>query len=156
MADKEEAEKTISEDLVVTKYKMAGDIVNREFLIRWYISYVTLLRNDTTLFYIDKNKRFMHTSIWNVNASQFHIAMWTLGLLTCKRLCIYVLFVCGHIFKLQCNTYILGPAMNIISFQWWNNIFLRTFLSKARKHLCFACPDFIKMFVHLWFVNLDL
>ncbi|XP_012268446.1 proliferation-associated protein 2G4 [Athalia rosae] len=29
MADKEEAEKTIAEDLVVTKYKMAGDIVNR-------------------------------------------------------------------------------------------------------------------------------
>lgn len=30
MADKDE-EKTIAEDLVVTKYKMAGDIVNREF-----------------------------------------------------------------------------------------------------------------------------
>jgi hypothetical protein len=30
MADKEEAEKTIAEDLVVTKYKMAGDIVNRK------------------------------------------------------------------------------------------------------------------------------
>ncbi|XP_075232328.1 proliferation-associated protein 2G4 [Lycorma delicatula] len=29
MADKEESEKTIAEDLVVTKYKMAGDIVNR-------------------------------------------------------------------------------------------------------------------------------
>nr|CAD7398673.1 unnamed protein product [Timema poppensis] len=29
MADKEEVEKTIAEDLVVTKYKMAGDIVNR-------------------------------------------------------------------------------------------------------------------------------
>ncbi|KAF4516882.1 hypothetical protein B566_EDAN011226 [Ephemera danica] len=29
MADKDEAEKTIAEDLVVTKYKMAGDIVNR-------------------------------------------------------------------------------------------------------------------------------
>lgn len=29
MADKDE-EKTIAEDLVVTKYKMAGDIVNRE------------------------------------------------------------------------------------------------------------------------------
>jgi hypothetical protein len=33
MADKEEAEKTIAEDLVVTKYKMAGDIVNRKCLI---------------------------------------------------------------------------------------------------------------------------
>ncbi|XP_063227576.1 proliferation-associated protein 2G4 [Bacillus rossius redtenbacheri] len=29
MADKEDNEKTIAEDLVVTKYKMAGDIVNR-------------------------------------------------------------------------------------------------------------------------------
>ncbi|XP_059487690.1 proliferation-associated protein 2G4 [Neocloeon triangulifer] len=29
MADKDEGEKTIAEDLVVTKYKMAGDIVNR-------------------------------------------------------------------------------------------------------------------------------
>ncbi|GLH07213.1 Proliferation-associated protein 2G4 [Gryllus bimaculatus] len=29
MADREDAEKTIAEDLVVTKYKMAGDIVNR-------------------------------------------------------------------------------------------------------------------------------
>jgi len=29
MADKDEAEKTIAEDLVVTKYKMAGEIVNR-------------------------------------------------------------------------------------------------------------------------------
>jgi len=29
MADKEDSEKTIAEDLVVTKYKMAGDIVNR-------------------------------------------------------------------------------------------------------------------------------
>lgn len=29
MADKDD-EKTIAEDLVVTKYKMAGDIVNRE------------------------------------------------------------------------------------------------------------------------------
>lgn len=31
MADKDESEKTIAEDLVVTKYKMAGDIVNRKF-----------------------------------------------------------------------------------------------------------------------------
>lgn len=32
MADEKDVpEKTISEDLVVTKYKMAGDIVNREF-----------------------------------------------------------------------------------------------------------------------------
>ena len=30
MADKEEQAKTIAEDLVVTKYKMAGDIANRE------------------------------------------------------------------------------------------------------------------------------
>lgn len=30
MADKDEAEKTIAEDLVVTKYKMAGEIVNRK------------------------------------------------------------------------------------------------------------------------------
>lgn len=28
MADRDENEKTIAEDLVVTKYKMAGDIVN--------------------------------------------------------------------------------------------------------------------------------
>ena len=32
MADKDDNEKTIAEDLVVTKYKMAGDIVNREYL----------------------------------------------------------------------------------------------------------------------------
>jgi hypothetical protein len=30
MADKEESERTIAEDLVVTKYKMAADIVNRK------------------------------------------------------------------------------------------------------------------------------
>ena len=34
MADKEESEKTIAEDLVVTKYKMAGDIVNRKYSIK--------------------------------------------------------------------------------------------------------------------------
>lgn len=35
MADKEEQElKTIAEDLVVTKYKMAGDLANRKFEIR--------------------------------------------------------------------------------------------------------------------------
>lgn len=31
MADDKDVEKTIAEDLVVTKYKMAGDIVNREW-----------------------------------------------------------------------------------------------------------------------------
>lgn len=31
MAEKDEGEKTIAEDLVVTKYKMAGDIVNRKY-----------------------------------------------------------------------------------------------------------------------------
>lgn len=30
MADKDVEEKTIAEDLVVTKYKLAGEIVNRE------------------------------------------------------------------------------------------------------------------------------
>lgn len=30
MADKDDSEKTIAEDLVVTKYKMAGEIVNRK------------------------------------------------------------------------------------------------------------------------------
>ena len=30
MAEKDDTEKTIAEDLVVTKYKMAGDIVNRK------------------------------------------------------------------------------------------------------------------------------
>lgn len=29
--DKEIAEKTIAEDLVVTKYKLAGEIVNRKY-----------------------------------------------------------------------------------------------------------------------------
>lgn len=31
MADKDVEEKTIAEDLVVTKYKLAGEIVNRKF-----------------------------------------------------------------------------------------------------------------------------
>lgn len=31
MADDKEVEKTIAEDLVVTKYKLAGQIVNRKF-----------------------------------------------------------------------------------------------------------------------------
>lgn len=35
MADKEETEKTIAEDLVVTKYKMAGEIVNRKGTLLW-------------------------------------------------------------------------------------------------------------------------
>lgn len=30
MAEKDDVEKTIAEDLVVTKYKMAGEIVNRK------------------------------------------------------------------------------------------------------------------------------
>lgn len=36
--DKDVAEKTIAEDLVVTKYKMAGEIVNSEFLIASLLS----------------------------------------------------------------------------------------------------------------------
>ena len=32
MADDKEVEKTIAEDLVVTKYKLAGQIVNRKFM----------------------------------------------------------------------------------------------------------------------------
>lgn len=32
MADDKEVEKTIAEDLVVTKYKLAGQIVNRKFI----------------------------------------------------------------------------------------------------------------------------
>lgn len=35
MADKDETEKTIAEDLVVTKYKMAGEIVNRKY--KYYV-----------------------------------------------------------------------------------------------------------------------
>lgn len=31
MADDKEVEKTVAEDLVVTKYKLAGQIVNREY-----------------------------------------------------------------------------------------------------------------------------
>lgn len=34
MADDKEVEKTIAEDLVVTKYKLAGQIVNRKFLCK--------------------------------------------------------------------------------------------------------------------------
>lgn len=33
MADEKDLEKTIAEDLVVTKYKMAGEIVNRELYL---------------------------------------------------------------------------------------------------------------------------
>lgn len=32
MSDKEEGEKTIAQDIVVTKYKMAGEMVNREYI----------------------------------------------------------------------------------------------------------------------------
>lgn len=32
MADEKEVEKTIAEDLVVTKYKLAGQIVNRKLI----------------------------------------------------------------------------------------------------------------------------
>lgn len=44
MADDKEVEKTIAEDLVVTKYKLAGQIVNRKYLCHliymciWYLS----------------------------------------------------------------------------------------------------------------------
>lgn len=31
MSDKEEGEKTIATDIVVTKYKMAGEMVNRKY-----------------------------------------------------------------------------------------------------------------------------
>lgn len=34
MADDKEVEKTIAEDLVVTKYKLAGQIVNRKFHLK--------------------------------------------------------------------------------------------------------------------------
>lgn len=36
MADDKEVEKTIAEDLVVTKYKLAGQIVNRKFSLERY------------------------------------------------------------------------------------------------------------------------
>lgn len=36
--DKDVEEKTIAEDLVVTKYKMAGEIVNSKFLSQEFIS----------------------------------------------------------------------------------------------------------------------
>lgn len=41
--DKDVVEKTIAEDLVVTKYKMAGEIVNREFqlMLALIFPYVT-------------------------------------------------------------------------------------------------------------------
>lgn len=44
MADKDETEKTIAEDLVVTKYKMAGDIVNREYIFNAGTNFSHLLR----------------------------------------------------------------------------------------------------------------
>lgn len=34
MADEKEVEKTIAEDLVVTKYKLAGQIVNRKYSLK--------------------------------------------------------------------------------------------------------------------------
>lgn len=37
MADDKDVEKTIAEDLVVTKYKLAGQIVNRKFCLCWYL-----------------------------------------------------------------------------------------------------------------------
>lgn len=39
MADKEKEEKTIAEDLVVTKYKLAGEIVNRKLYFFFLFSY---------------------------------------------------------------------------------------------------------------------
>lgn len=51
MAEDKDVEKTIAEDLVVTKYKMAGEIVNREFNIashvitNFFINIVTPLSN---------------------------------------------------------------------------------------------------------------
>lgn len=40
MADDKEVEKTIAEDLVVTKYKLAGQIVNRKLLWNSYFLFV--------------------------------------------------------------------------------------------------------------------
>lgn len=43
--DKDVAEKTIAEDLVVTKYKMAGEIVNRESF-----AFVSILNSMPSMF----------------------------------------------------------------------------------------------------------
>lgn len=42
MADDKEVEKTIAEDLVVTKYKLAGQIVNRKFCVTLYECFVLI------------------------------------------------------------------------------------------------------------------
>lgn len=62
MADKQpqdENEKTIAEDLVVTKYKMAGDIVNSKF----YFIYKLFVR-DACYFY-DIYFKMLGYSIWD-------------------------------------------------------------------------------------------
>lgn len=38
-SDSEEEEPTINEDVVVTKYKMAGDMANRKFIKRYFAVY---------------------------------------------------------------------------------------------------------------------
>jgi hypothetical protein len=48
MADKNDAERTIAEDLVVTKYKMAGDIVNSKNIFN-YVFYVLLNISANTI-----------------------------------------------------------------------------------------------------------
>lgn len=58
MADKDrddQQEKTIAEDLVVTKYKMAGEISNRKF--REQLNCATFLTSCFPRFYLNYSKR---------------------------------------------------------------------------------------------------
>lgn len=49
MADDKDVEKTIAEDLVVTKYKMAGEIVNSELKYDKNITLINLSQNNFVL-----------------------------------------------------------------------------------------------------------
>lgn len=60
MAEEKDVEKTIAEDLVVTKYKMAGDIVNRELKTASQYIYYFIIVNiyfcyDALLLYTRKS-----------------------------------------------------------------------------------------------------
>lgn len=48
MADDKEVEKTIAEDLVVTKYKLAGQIVNSKLFVQWFLSDIIGISLGTT------------------------------------------------------------------------------------------------------------
>lgn len=73
MADDKEVEKTIAEDLVVTKYKLAGQIVNSKLFVQWFLSDIIGISLGTTQSSKATNRRVScHRHAGNVPSSPIY------------------------------------------------------------------------------------